>query len=137
MTEDNSAKLDKKTEVETNIVVGAPVKITRAVRGSLGKDTRVDLIQKPDNDWLDVDLLDEAITLQSAQTGYNRWVERTGRLLKKIETAGDASLLPEMLAHEDPLVQETAEKKLKELEGKEETASDSRIDIIDISEEEE
>ena len=116
MTEDNDTKRDEDTATSTEIVVGAPVKITRARAGSLGKDTQVDLIPKPDGDnWLDVNLLNEPSTLHNQQTGYDKWVERTGRSLENIDAAEDVSILPEMLAHEDPLVQEAAENKLREL----------------------
>lgn len=116
MTEDNFTKIDEKTGVETNLVVGAPVKITRARGGSKGKDTRVELIPKPDDgNWLDIELLNKPSTLHNTQTGYDRWVESTGRSLKKIEGTVSIENLAEALAHEDPLVQETANEKLREI----------------------
>jgi len=115
MTEDNSTEQSEDT-TDTKIVRGAPVKITRARGGSQGKDTRVELIPKPDDDnWLDIELLNEPSTLHNTPTGYDRWVERTGRSLEKIEGTVVIENLAEALSHEDPLVQETANKKLREL----------------------
>ncbi len=115
MTDDNSTEPSEDT-TGTKIVEGAPVKITRARGGSRGKDTQVELIPKPNGDnWLNVELLNEGNTQQSQQTGYDQWVERTGRSLEEIEKTVAIEHLAEALSHEDPLVRETADKKLREL----------------------
>lgn len=144
------AKSNDQATTKTEIVVGAPVKITRAQAGSRGKDTRVEFVQRPDGEnWLDINMLNESSTLHNTRTGYDRWVERTGRSLENIEKAEDASLLPEMLAHEDPLVQETAENKLRELKSRQTKLEEleneehpkvsgerkKRFDALDMSEE--
>lgn len=60
-------------------------------------------------------MLNESSTRHNTRTGYDQWVERTGRSLEKIEETVAIENLAEVLAHEDPLVQETANKKLREL----------------------
>jgi len=137
---------------KTKIVSGAPVKITRARSGSLGKETEEDIIEKPDDNWLDVDLLNAPGEPGQRQTGYGRWVEHIGNPLERVDETDDISTLPELLASEHPVVQEAAERKMRVLGGgiiqamtngvastmkSKEEAPKSRFDVIDIPEEEE
>lgn len=121
---------------ETKIVSGAPVKITRARSGSLGKDIEEDFVGKPEEGWLNMDGLNTPLIQRGPQSGYGRWAERVAVPLEQVAGTENANELPEMLTSEEPEVQEAAGKKLEELRGKvKEEAPDSRFDIIDIPDE--
>lgn len=116
MANKHFTKVIKLTQAGTEIVRGAPVKITRARDGSCGKDTEEELVEKPDEDWLDADLLNDPSVQRGRQTGYGRWAERIGTMLKQIDQTEDISQLPEMLTNEEVAVQDAAERRLGELE---------------------
>lgn len=121
---------------ETKIVSGAPVKITRARSGSMGKDVEEDFVEKPEEGWLNMDVLNTPLIQRGPQSGFGRWTERIAVPLEQVAGTENASELPEMLTSEETVVQEAAEKKLRELRGKaKEEAPDSRFDIIDIPDE--
>jgi hypothetical protein len=136
VTDDNGTNPSAKT---TRIVKGAPVKITRAQDGSRGKDTKVELVEKPKGgNWLDTDMLNDPGTLHGRQSGFGRWAERIAVPLEQIDKTEVAGTLSEMLASEEVIIQNAAEKKLRELEDKnsKEEAPKTRFDVIDILDEE-
>lgn len=151
MAKDNLTEPARKSTAKTKIVSGTAVKITRARSGSMGKEIEEDVIERPDEDWLDEEILNDPAIAQGRQTGYGKWVENIGNPLRQVEETDDISTLPELLTSEHPVVQDAAEGKLRALneeiaqaitngvtsaiKSKEETPK-SRFDVIDIPEEE-
>jgi hypothetical protein len=68
--------------VKTQVVNGSPVRITRAVSGSMGQDVEVEYLEVPIVDWIPSE---RDIPDGGPETGFGKWSKTNGPLYSEAE----------------------------------------------------
>lgn len=121
-----------KAKGSTKIVRGAPVKVSRARAGSMGKSVEEELVDMPDGNWVEPEEL-EVFAHQrqnDIRSGFDVWAAPITEKIKRVDDAEDVGELAEGLADEHDIVRDKADEKLRKLQ--KDQKEKSRFDTIDL-----
>jgi hypothetical protein len=103
-----------KVKGTTEIVKGAPVKITRGQVGSHGKSVKEELVDMPDANWAEPEELEVPASAQPSD--FSKWAAPIVEQIERIDKTDSVGELSEGLADEHDIVRDKAEEKLRRLQ---------------------